>query len=75
MRVSGTIKKAEEEAIRRAKLSIKRAKRSTNLDARVGDDLPSADDVSSVGDVEDFAGFGNGIEDLDEPGDEDEGSD
>lgn len=73
VRVSGTIKKAEEEAIRRARISIRRAQK---VDARSkGKDLVAGagftgPDEDRDDDVE--MNFANGIEDLDEPGDMDE---
>lgn len=78
VRVSGTIKKAEEEAIRRARISIRRAKKAGGASAG----LPNSTTVSTTAsglsadtnhdvDME----FANGIEDPDEPGDLDEESD
>ncbi|KAK3706922.1 RNA-binding protein pop5 [Vermiconidia calcicola] len=72
VRVSGTIKKAEEEAIRRARLSIRRAKRDTKTAQRgsgSGDGRPAELGEDKDDDV---SGFADGIEDADEPGDEDE---
>lgn len=77
VRVSGTIKKAEEEAIRRARLSIKRAQWASMRSVRAGADagaIAVADAEEAEG-VDDFPNFANGIEDPDEPGDEDEESD
>jgi len=73
VRVSGTIKKAEEEAIRRARLSIVRARRA----AAGGQTIPGtgADATNGAMDVEDELGMAEGIEDADEPGDVDEDSD
>ncbi|EME40560.1 hypothetical protein DOTSEDRAFT_74198 [Dothistroma septosporum NZE10] len=74
VRVSGTIKKAEEEAIRRARAVIARVQRvrgaangvlldgDGNLGARDNDD-------------DDALGFANGIEDADGPDDMDEDDD
>lgn len=72
VRVSGTIKKAEEEAIRRARISIRRAQSAsrkaesgaadnfmTGVQAFHNDD-PGDDDVDMA--------FAAGIEDPDEPG-------
>ena len=81
VRVSGTIKKAEEEAIRRARMSIRRAqfasrraKAVTTDDATAGAQAVSDDDADAgEGDVD--MGFANCIEDLDEPGDLDDESD
>ena len=76
VRVSGTVKKAEEEAIRRARLSIRRAQRQatkTKLPTGAGTSiaLATSDDVD---DMEDDPGFANGTEDQDEPGDVDDES-
>jgi len=73
VRVSGTIKKAEEEAIRRARLSIVRAKRAA-AGGRVvmGGEAAAVDDPMAV---DDDLGMANGIEDIDEAGDVDEGAD
>ncbi|PPJ59966.1 hypothetical protein CBER1_11035 [Cercospora berteroae] len=67
VRVSGTIKKAEEEAIRRARLVILRAQKSKNG--------PNAALLGTAGDDEDgMEGLAmtNGIEDRDDAGEEDE---
>lgn len=79
VRVSGTIKKAEEEAIRRARISIRRAqgasKKAKTLvtpnDAAPGPAQALYHDEHGDSDMD--LGFANGIEDLDEPGDESEG--
>ena len=68
VRISGTIKKVEGEAIRRARNVIRRTQnhaghQSTNLTARQVTAQPPLDDE------EDDLGMSNGIEDLDEPGD------
>ena len=72
VRVSGTIKKAEEEAIRRARISIRRAQKAskkgnmvTGLNATDDQNLNLGNDEDGVVDM----GFANGIEDPDEPGD------
>ena len=76
VRVSGTIKKAEEEAVRRARLSIRRAQRaSSSVGMSASEPAPitaalHGDDVD-----EDDMGLANGIEDADGPGDGDEESD
>lgn len=62
VRVSGTIRKSEEEAIRRARLHIKRAQR---LGGETG--LPIAG-LDEDGDLD----MGNGIEDPDGPRDEED---
>lgn len=85
VRVSGTIKKAEEEAIKRARLSIRRAERAVGRgsDAKSGRIAApqSSAGVAAVGAVggaermlidEDDVGMGEGIEDF---GEEDEGED
>lgn len=67
VRVSGTIKKAEEEAIRRARLSIRRAAAiAPTTDLTLGG-------VGAIDDAADNDKFSNGIEDLDDDdGDDDE---
>lgn len=67
VRVSGTIKKAEEEAIRRARLVIFRAQKSKNgpnsvLLGTAGDDDDGMEGLAMT----------NGIEDRDDGGEEDE---
>jgi len=77
VRVSGTIKKAEEEAIRRARLSIVRARRAAaNGQAAlgIGGGVGAVDNVMDVDLDGDDVGMGAGIEDADEPGDVDEES-
>ena len=77
VRVSGTIKKAEQEAVRRARLSIRRAQRAAGRNV-VGVANGSGAEmmrVQSVEAMEESMGFEDGIEDADEPGDEDEESD
>lgn len=78
MRVSGTIKKAEEEAIRRARISIREARKPGGASAG----LPNGTTVSTtanglteemIDDVD--MEFANGTEDLDEPEDVEEESD
>jgi len=74
VRVSGTIKKAEEEAIRRARLTIRRAQRAAGKYTA----MPSYETAGHVrqaetGDDQDNSlSLANGIEDRDEPGDMDE---
>lgn len=68
VRVSGTIKKSEEEAIRRARLMILRAQRPKNGARTVGGVGEAADDMV------DWSLLG-GIEDADGPGDEDDEDD
>ncbi|KAK4544341.1 hypothetical protein LTR36_004232 [Oleoguttula mirabilis] len=74
VRVSGTIKKAEEEAIRRARISIRRAQR-----AGKGKDVvvAAASGVQAVegADEDDDFGMMDGIEDHDAPGEAEEDSD
>ena len=79
VRVSGTIRKAEEAAIRLARLSIQRAQLQ-RLQASGASPLLAQDAIGKPGgsskgqdlSMEDASGFENGIEDVDEPGDEDE---
>lgn len=75
VRVSGTIKKAEEEAIRCARVAIRRTQNSSekiNAAALGGAfDAPVTVDAMSEGDDVDM-GFSHGIEDPDEPGDFDD---
>ena len=71
MRVSGTIKKSEAEAIRRARLHIRRAQRASGrgkLGAVRVDTINAVDDEDDDDDVEMF----NGIEDREEVGGADE---
>lgn len=75
VRVSGTIKKAEEEAIRRARLSIRRAQRTSGKANLVlpGNASTVGAPVAGAEDNDDTSmGFADGIEDVDEPGDFDE---
>lgn len=79
VRVSGTIRKAEEEAVRRARWSIKMARkaagRASGMSANVSDAAaaPAAVDAGEYDEMEDAAGFfANGIEDPDGPDDVDE---
>lgn len=73
VRVSGTIRKSEEEAIRRARASILRANRAAGKsDLTIADDLNL--DISAGAPHEDLTMMDT-IEDKDEPGDEDEASD
>ena len=78
VRVSGTIKKAEEEAIRRARLSIKRARSQATgatmspTSAKAGESDQTMRD--GAGEMEDRSAFADGIEDPDEPGDVDDES-
>ena len=71
VRVSGTIKKAEEEAVRRARLSIRRARKAA---VKANEPTVGMDAVTGATDeVEgDGMGFASGIEDDDEVGHEDE---
>ena len=65
VRVSGTIRKAEEEAIRRARLQIRLAQRTTGGEADAA--VKAVDDaVDSEGDL----AMLDGIEDLDGEGEE-----
>lgn len=72
VRVSGTIKKAEEEAIRRARISIRRAQRASTKGKDVAAFGPLRT-TDAQGEDDDFAMI-NGIEDRDGPGDVDEDS-
>lgn len=71
VRVSGTIRKAEEEAIRRARLHIKRAQR---LGGETGIlPLPtSGAGASTEADEDGDLDMANGIEDPDGPGDDED---
>ena len=80
--MSGTIKKAEEEAIRRARISILRAQRASNgrTAGAVALVPPNGEGSSGAADDEyDDGGVDlsmlNGIEDPDEPGDMDDDDD
>ena len=78
VRVSGTIRKAEEEAIRRARLSIKRARAGAAgfniIDASIVAGAQGPSVLNEVEGMDGVSGFANGIEDPDEPGDFDEES-
>ena len=72
MRVSGTIKKSEEEAIRRARLHIRRAQRAS-ISARVaavgdGGNVHGGEAATNVEDYENDMGMFHGIEDREEIG-------
>lgn len=72
VRVSGTIKKAEEEAIRRARLSIRRAQRASKASqVDLGTTTNEAVIQDESDDLEDTERFANGIEDAEEAGDVD----
>ena len=79
VRVSGTIRKSEEAAVRLARLSITRAK----MQASAGSGLAAQDTTGGArmkprGEnlaMEDGSGFEDGIEDMDEPGDDDDEDD
>jgi ribonuclease P/MRP protein subunit POP5 len=74
VRVSGTIRKAEEETIRRAQLAIRKAQRNTarskpvTSESSQSNSLPRAYQAAD----DDDANFQNGIEDLDDADDDDE---
>lgn len=72
VRVSGTIKKAEEEAIRRAKAAILKAKDGTDQDGSIGLDaiLGKADEVPSISHSE---GRGRAAVDIEDDDEDDEG--
>ncbi len=73
VRVSGTIKKAEEEAIRRAQRSIRQAQRQGGLkSATPAPDAAVAATRTSVDAMDVDDRFAHGIDDADEDGDEDE---
>lgn len=76
VRVSGTIKKAEEAAINLARVSIKRARRQAarGKGAELSGGVVAAVEGAEDGDVsmEDDLGFGEGIEDDDDAEDDDE---
>lgn len=74
VRVSGTIKKAEEEAIRRAKATIKRATRATRkLDGTGHAHIPGNLGSNEIhDDGEDDRLIGASIEDPDDSDDQDE---
>ena len=73
VRVSGTIRKAEEEAIRRAQRGIRQVQRVAGVQTT---DVASGVAAKPAGKVlepmDDDGRFANGIDDLDEPGDEDD---
>ena len=75
-RVSGTIKKAEEEAIRRAQITIRRAQKASARAkaAANGNATAGAQAVTDDADVDENVDmdFANGIEDADAPGDLDD---
>ncbi|KAK0930654.1 RNA-binding protein pop5 [Friedmanniomyces endolithicus] len=74
VRVSGTIRKAEEEAIRRARLSIRRAEAAAKSSSvSIAGTIPTASTAAAAGD-DDFDMI-NGIEDPDELGDLDDDDD
>jgi ribonuclease P/MRP protein subunit POP5 len=63
VRVSGTIRKAEEEAIRRARLQIRLAQRTTGGEANaavkaVDDVVDGEGDLAMLSGIEDFGGDG-----------------
>ncbi len=82
VRVSGTIRKSEEAAVRLARTAIKRAQSQASTDTTLlgtmsqgtivkpGTSLQDGDTL-----MEDGPGFENGIEDPDEPGDVDDQDD
>ncbi|TKA65119.1 hypothetical protein B0A55_10165 [Friedmanniomyces simplex] len=74
VRVSGTIRKAEEEAIRRAGLSIRRAEAAAKSSNVSGVATASATPLA-VAEGDDDVDMFNGIEDRDEPGDVDDDDD
>jgi ribonuclease P/MRP protein subunit POP5 len=71
VRVSGTIRKAEEEAIRRARITIRRAQRPKEQATVTAASMAGA--ASALVEDDDL-GMANGIEDLEEPGDGEEDS-
>jgi ribonuclease P/MRP protein subunit POP5 len=73
VRVSGTIRKAEEEAVRRAQLAIRKAQRDTARSRPVtsGSGQSNSHRADQAEDEVD-ANFQNGIEDLDDAGDDDD---
>ncbi|KAK4618142.1 Ribonuclease P/MRP protein subunit POP5 [Fulvia fulva] len=74
VRVSGTIKKAEEEAIRRARAVIVRAQRARSVTGAL--EMGGGLGASSLDEIDDDGlGFANGIEDADGPDDMDEDED
>ena len=75
VRVSGTIKKAEEEAIRRARLCIRRAQRASKGGGLlVGEGIDVDDDVQMFGGIEDPDERG-GAEEIIDDDDEDDDTD
>lgn len=76
--MSGTIRKAEEEAILRARSTIRRAQRASARAKAKTNGIATAETqaipegADEDGDVD--MGFANGIEDLDGPGDLDDES-
>jgi hypothetical protein len=79
VRVSGTIRKSEEAAIRLARLSIKRAQmQADGGKALIAQDTTSRPGTSMQGgdlSIQDWSGFEDGIEDADKPGEVDDGDD
>ena len=79
VRVSGTIRKSEEAAIRLARQSIKRAQvQAAQGKSSSGFDLAENSQKKAVNvdlDVDDVSGFANGIEDADDQADDDEDGD
>lgn len=68
VRVSGTIRKSEEEAIRRARLQIRRAQRANGGDADA-----AVKAVDGAVDAEGDLAMADGIEDFEGEGDESDG--
>ena len=69
VRVSGTIRKAEGEAIRRARLSIRRAQKAAKSNSALTAVTPSSTPAGL--DDDDDMGFEDGIEDADADEDDD----
>lgn len=79
VRVSGTIKKAEEEAVRRARITIRRAQKASAAAKAIanGHATAGAQAISGnlAGDEDVDMGFAHGMEDPDGPGDVDNDDD
>lgn len=72
VRISGTIKKSEEEAIRRARMSIVRVRKAEEKSRATNSGVPNETDLAHQEDDDDDIDMTGGIEDPDEPGDFDE---
>lgn len=73
VRVSGTIRKAEEEAIRRARISIRQAQKAAKSSTVPATGLSAP--LDALEDEDDGIKMIDGIEDRDEPGDAEDSDD